>query len=123
MTNGNNKPTYTLYTNGSCYAHDDLSVFGFADYLNHFSPGHWDFMTLKPSTPVRGSTFIQVGAPNEKTNFKMVMEIGILNPNRIEVYRYYTSDKKEVLQMLADYFEKQEIPDYTSWEDVSRELI
>jgi hypothetical protein len=117
-----NKLTYKLETNGSRYGNDELSVAGFADYLNHFTPEHWDFMTLTPSMPIKGSTFIQVGAPDVKTDLKMEVEIGIANPGRIEMYRHYTDDKKEVLQILADYFERQEIPDYTGWDDMSNEM-
>lgn len=122
MIDSGNKLTYTLETNGSLYSHDDLSVDGFADYLNHFTPNYWDFMILTPSTPVKGSTFIQVGSPDAKTDFRMTVELGIYNPNKIEMYRYYSDNKEEVLQILTDYFEKQELPNYKNWEDVSNEM-
>ncbi|MCL1926425.1 MAG: hypothetical protein FWF95_04740 [Syntrophorhabdaceae bacterium] len=122
MTDRDEKPTYTLRTNESEYEHSDLSIAGFADYLNRFSPDYWDFMILEPSKPIKGSTFIQVGAPDERTGFKMTLEIGIFNPNKIEMYRYYTDNKAEVLHILADYFENQEIPDYKRWKDVSDEM-
>jgi hypothetical protein len=118
----NNRIIYTLQTNGSLYEHKELSIYGFADYLNHFTPDYWDFMTLTPSVPIKGSTFIQVGSPDAKTNFKMTVEIGIFNPNKIEMYRYYTADKEEVLRIMADYFEKQELPAYKNWEDISDEM-
>ena len=118
----NSKPTYTLSTNSSNYKHSDLSVAGFADYLNHFTPDYWDFMSLEPSKPIKRSTFIQVGSPDAKTDFKMTVEIGFSNPSKVEMYRYYTDDKAEVLRILADYFENQEIPDYKKWEDVSNEM-
>jgi len=118
----NGKPTFTLHTNSSDYQHSDLSVAGFADYLNNFTADYWDFMTLEPSEPIKGSTFIQVGSPDARTNYMMTVEIGFLNATRIEMYRYYTDDKTEVLHILAEYFENQEIPDISNWEDVSNEM-
>lgn len=115
-------PNYTLRTNSGTYENKDLSIAGFAEHLNHFTHEEWDFMTLSSSAPIKGVTFIQIGSPDAKTNFKMTVEIGLSNPDKIEMYRCYTDSKDEALRILADYFEKQEIPDYKSWNDVSDEM-
>lgn len=122
MSSDNKKLTYTLHTNGSSYEDKDLSVAGFADCLNHFSPDIWDFMTLSPSKPIKGSRFIQVGSPDEKTDYKMTLEIGFPNTNGVELYRYYSNDKEEVLQIFKDYYLEQKIPEYSVWNNVSDEL-
>jgi len=114
--------TYTLETNYYFFEHDDLSITGFEEYLNYLTPDDWDFMILTPSRPIKGSNFIQVGAPSERRDLNLSIEINIANPKKIEMYRYYTKSREEVLRILADYFEKQEIPDYKNWEDVSDEM-
>lgn len=113
---------YQLRTNAVEYQSDKISPSVFARHLKEFSPDVWDFMVLSPNEVVNGSTFIQVGAPKKITDFKMVVELGIENPDRLELYRYYTADQNEVLQMLTDYFEKQVVPDYSKWEDISDEM-
>jgi len=123
MSSDDEKLTYKLETNGSSYENKDLSVTGFVDYLNHFSPEYWDFMTLSPSVLIKGSSFIQVGSPSVKTENKMPVEIGFPKPNGVELYRYYTDNKDEVLQIFRDYYLKQEIPNYKKWNNVTKELI
>lgn len=122
MPSDNKELTYKLETNGSSYEDKDLSVAGFADYINHFSSSEWDFMTLSPSVPIRGSSFIQVGSPDAKTDYKMTIEIGIPKSNGVELFRHYSGDKEEVLQILKDYYLEQRIPDYKKWDNVSNEL-
>ena len=122
MSITNNKPSYTLQTNGSSYEDRDLSVAGFADYLNHFSTEYWDFMTLSPNVPIKGSGFIQVGSPDAKTDYKMTVEIGFPKQKGVELYRYYTDNKEEVLRIFKDYYIEQKIPNYKKWENVSKEL-
>ena len=118
----NNKPAYSLYTNGMKYEDADLSVDFLSNYLNQLTSKSWDFMTLEPNEPVKGSVFFQVGAPDAEIDYKMTVEISIFNSDRVEIYRYYTKDKGEILQMIVDYYEKQEIPNYNTWEDVSNEM-
>jgi hypothetical protein len=105
-----NEPTYKLETNGYYYEDGLFSIELMNDILRHFSTNKWDFMTLSPSVPIKGSSFIQVGSPDAKTNYKMAVEIGFPKSNEVELYRYYTENKEEVLQMFKDYYLKQEIP-------------
>jgi len=114
--------TFSLDTGRGRYEHHDLSRALFADYINQLSPDFWDFLILEPSLPIQGTTFIQVAAPTTNTDSQLTMEIGLYNPRRIEIYRYYSADRNELFHILADYFENQEIPDYRYWEDVSDEL-
>jgi len=122
MSYGDEKLTYKLETNGSSYEDKDLSVEGFVYYVNHFSTDEWDFMTLTPSVLIKGSSFIQVGSADAKTDYKMTVEIGFPKPNGVELFRYYTDNKEEVLQFFKDYYLKQEIPNYKKWNNVSKEL-
>ena len=122
MQSDSKKLIYKLQTNGNSYEDTELSIAGFADYLSHFSTEYWDFMTLSPSVPIKGSSFIQVGSPDAKTNYKMAVEIGFPKSNEVELYRYYTNNKEEVLQIFKDYYLKQEIPNYKKWNNVSKEL-
>jgi len=122
MQSDTNRLTFSLQTNGASYEDKDLSVEGFAYYVSHFSPECWDFMTLSPSAPIKGSSFIQVGSPDAKTDYKMTVEIGFPKSNGVELYRYYTDNNEEVLQIFKDYYLKQEIPNYKKWKNVSKEL-
>ena len=93
MSSPYEKLTFKLETNGSSYEDEDLSMEGFVYYVNHFSPDDWDFMTLCPSVPIKGSSFIQVGSPEAITDYKMTLEIGFQKSKGVELYRYYTDDK------------------------------
>ena len=114
--------TFTLETNGSHYEDKYVSMENIEDNLYSFTPAYWNFMTLVPSIPIKGSSFIQVGSPDAKTNNKMTVEIGFPGSDGIELYRYYTMDKEEILQIFKDYYQKQELPNYKKWENVSSEL-
>ena len=117
-----NEPTYKLETNGYYYEDGLFSIELMKDILKHFSPNEWDFMTLSSSIPIKGSSFIQVGSPDAKTDNKMTVEIGFPKSDGVELYRYYTDDKEEVLQIFKDYYLNQEIPNYKKWKNVSEEL-
>jgi hypothetical protein len=117
------KPTYTLETNGSFYKHDEIKYHSFENCLNNFTTTDWDFITLTPSEPIKNCTFLQVGSPAENTNFKYTLETAFNAPRSgLKMYRYYTADKGEVLNMLLKFFYRQEIPDYKNWTDVSNEM-
>ena len=117
-----NEPTYKLETNGYYYEDGLFSIELMKDILGYFSHDKWDFMTLSPNVLIKGSSFIQVGSPDAKTNNKMTVEIGFPKSNGVELYRYYTDNKEEVLQIFKDYYLKQEIPNYKKWNNVSKEL-
>ena len=116
------EPIYKLETNGYYYEDGLFSIELMKDILKYFSPNEWDFMILSSSTPIKGSSFIQVGAPDAKTDYKMVVEMGFPKSDGVELYRYYTDDKDEVLQMFKDYYLEQKIPNYKKWKNVSKEL-
>ena len=117
-----NKPTYTLKSNESRFENKYISETLMDDILHRFTPAYWNFMTLIPSLTIKGSSFIQVGSPDAKTNNKMAVEIGFPSSKGIELYRYYTDNKAEVLRIFWDYYEKQALPNYKNWENVSTEL-
>ena len=117
-----NKPMYKLETNGYYYEDGLFSIELMKDILRHFSPNEWDFMTLSSNIPIKGSSFIQVGSPDAKTDHKMTVEIGFPKSSGVELFRYYTDDKDEVLQIFKNYYLKQEIPNYKKWHNVSKEL-
>jgi hypothetical protein len=116
------KLTYTLETNGSYFEDKDISTVLMEDYLGHLTSAYWDFMTLRPSMPIKGSSFIQVGSPDVKTDYKMTMEIGFQNLGKVELFRYYTVDKGEVLSIFKNYYERQELPNFKNWNNVSNEI-
>jgi len=117
-----NEPIYKLETNGYYYEDGLFSMELMNNILKSFSPKHWDFMTLSTNIPIKGSSFIQVGSPDAKTDYKMTVEIGFPKPNGVELYRYYTDNKEEVLQFFKDYYLEQKIPKYKKWNNVSKEL-
>ena len=107
MVESNRKPFFKLQTRGCQYDHFALSTAFFEEFLNRLTPDYWNFMTLKPDIPIRGSIFIKVDSQDSKNDNKLKAEIGIYNPNRIEMYQYCTESKAEVLQIFADYFERK----------------
>lgn len=117
-----NEPIYKLETNGYYYEDGLFSIELIKDILRHFSPNEWDFMTLSSNIPIKGSSFIQVGSPDAKTDYKMTVEISFPKSSGVELFRYYTDDKDEVLQIFKNYYLKQEIPNYKKWNNVSKEL-
>lgn len=121
----NSKPTYSMRTQDYNYTHNELHKLGkkaFLDHLEQFTTEIWDFIVLESDVPINRSTFIQVGAPDINNNLNLTVEIGMKNAEKIEMYRYYTSNISEILEMLMNYFEQQQIPDISSWEDVSDEM-
>ena len=115
--------TYSLRTNFDEYTNDELNASLFHNIIDCFSPDIWDFMVLAPDKPISGSTFIQVGAPEEIVDFKFTLEIGFENlKSGLKIYRLYTDDKSMVLQCFIDYWQEQRIPDISLWEDVSEEM-
>ena len=117
-----NQITYTVRTNDKEYLFDRINEELFKELLAGFDPDIWDFIVLSPSQDVANSNFIQVGSPQKNTNFNYTVEIGINNPKRLELYRLYTKDRLAVFDMLINYYQNQQIPDYGSWQDVSDHL-
>ena len=112
--------TFSLRTNFNEYTNDELSVLLFDEILSSFNSDIWDFMVLEPDQPVQGSTFIQVGAPQEIADFQLVLYIGFGDEETgFTMYRLYTADKHLVLQYFVDYWQGQQIPDISLWEDAS----
>jgi hypothetical protein len=115
--------TYSLRTNFNEYKNEELSVSLFNEIISGFRPDVWDFMVLSPNKPIKDSTFIQVGAPDEIVHFQFTLEIGFENPKSgLQMYRLYTKDKDVVLQYFVDYWQNRIIPDISLWEDVSEEM-
>ena len=115
--------TFSLRTNYAEFSHAELSISLFEDILNSFEPDIWDFMVLSPSKPINGSTFIQVGAPQEIVDFQYTLEIGFYSmESGLTMYRSYTTDKDVVLHYIIDYWQEQKLPDISSWKDVSEEM-
>lgn len=112
---------YSLRTDQHEYKHDEINTELFLHYLNAFVVDVWDFMVLEPSEPVGNVTFLQVAAPTSEYG-EMAVEIGVVNPHKLEMYRNYTARKGDVLRVFTDYFEKQIPPDYSTWEDMSDEV-
>jgi len=112
--------TFSLRTNYNEYTNDELSVLLFDEILSRFNSDIWDFMVLEPDYQVQGSTFIQVGAPQEIVDFQLVLYIGFGDEETgFTMYRLYTADKNLVLQYFVDYWRGQQIPDISLWEDAS----
>jgi len=117
-----NEPTYKLEINEYYYNDGLFSIELINNTIKSFTPNDWEFMTLSTNIPIKGSSFIQVGSPDAKTDYKMTVEIGFPKSKGVELYRYYTDNKEEVLQIFKDYYLKQEIPNYKKWKNVTKEL-
>ena len=118
---GNETITYKLEITGFIYEGKDISEALFADFLDSVSPDDWEFMILSASAPIKGSSFIQVGSPEGDSYNRMVVEIGFPRSKGVELFRYYSDDTEEILQMFKDYYMKQVLPsNYEKWE---RELL
>jgi len=114
--------TYSIRTNFKDYSQSIIDAYLLEDIINSFKPGVWDFLVLSPDKPVQNSIFLQVGAPDKSGDNKYVVEMVFKTSyNQYKMYRYYTDDKKLVLQYLTDYLEKQQVPDISGWDDVTHE--
>ena len=114
---------FSLMTNFYEYPNEKISVTLFDEIITGFDPDIWDFMTLSPDEPIDGSTFLQVGAPQENVDFQFTLEIGFYDEKSgLTMYRTYTKDKNTVMQFFIDYWQEQKIPDISTWEDVSAEM-
>lgn len=114
---------YSLRTNNYEYKNDEINEMLFHQILNSFSSDYWDFMVLSPDEPMNNNTFIQVGAPEANTQFKFTLETGFDDGkgNR-KVYRCYIENQQVILQYVIDYWERQQVPDISFWEDVTHEM-
>ena len=121
---GTQERTFLLRTYLNEYTNDELSILLFEEILSSFSPDAWNFMTLVPDKPIQESTFIQVGAPLEFFDFQLVLYIGFGDMETgYTMYRLLAEDKNVVLQYFVDYWQEQQIPDISLWEDVSDEYF
>ena len=115
--------TFSLRTNSTEYANDEISVLLFEEIINSFTPDIWDFMVLATDDPVQDSTFIQVGAPQAITDFQFDLQIGFYNAETgLKMYRLETEDIDVVLKYFKDYWQEQIIPDISLWQDMTDEL-
>ena len=112
--------TFTLRTNYNEYENDDLSIPLLEEIIDSFNPNDWDFLVLEPDETIQDSTFIQVGAPDEYFDFQYTLNIGFGDAETgYRMYGFYTEDKSYVKQFVIDYWQEHQIPDISSWEDVS----
>jgi hypothetical protein len=115
--------TYSLRTNFDEFSNEELDAILFDEIIKSFEPDIWDFMVLSPDKPINNCAFIQVGAPDEITNYQYTLEVGFETiENGLTLYRLYTTDKDTVLQYFVNYWQDQIIPDISTWEDVSWEM-
>ena len=114
---------FSLTTNFNEYANEELNETLFDEIISGFDSDIWDFMTLSPEKPITGSTFLQVGAPQEIADFQYTLEIGFFDEKSgLKMYRLYSEDRNAVSQIFVDYWREQKIPDISLWEDVSAEM-
>ncbi|MCL2377469.1 MAG: DUF3592 domain-containing protein [Defluviitaleaceae bacterium] len=113
------KRTFSLETNLRKYLNEELNVQLFEEIISR--PDLWDFMVLEPDRPIKDSIFIQASYP-QATSWppEFILEISFSNKKTgTKLYRLATVDKNIVLKHIIDYWQKQEIPDVSLWEDVS----
>jgi len=115
---------FSLRTNYSEFFDDELSTLLFEEIIGSFEPDIWDFMVLAPEKPINNCTFIQVGAPDEIVDYHYTLEIGFdSDESGLTMYRLNTLDRDFVLQCFVDYWQDQLIPDVSSWEDITEEVL
>lgn len=114
---------YSLRTNNYEYKSDEINEALFHQVLNSFSSDDWDFMVLSPNKPINNNTFIQVGSPQAITKFKFTLETGFDDGNgNLKMYRCHIENKDVVLQYVIDYWDKQQVPDISFWQDITHEM-
>ena len=83
-------------------------------------------LMLEPEIPIKQCDFIQAYYPepeyDDGTGYRVLVSILSEDNNTNRLYRYKTLDVREVINIFLDYFEKQQIPDVTTWEDMTDEL-
>jgi len=83
------------------------------------------FIVLEPSETIENTNFIQVlyFYEDEDDTYKYLIEVQKKEVNGFTQYKYYTCDRAEVKEIFKDYFLLQKSPDYTSWEDITEDVI
>ena len=117
--------SYSLRTNNSIYSSNMLCSGLFESILNITDPDPDGFMVLAPDEPIDRCTFLQMTyntAKNADSNY--ILETGFGRKNKsTALFRLYTNDKEIALRYFNDYWRDQIVPDVSSWEDVSGELM
>jgi hypothetical protein len=83
------------------------------------------FIILEPSEAIENTNYIQVlcySKANNDTN-RYLIEIQINEEKRFKQYKYSTTDKIEIKDILKDYFLSQKLPKYDSWEEITDKVI
>ena len=116
--------TYSIESGNGDYTNAEINASLFSDIIYSLNPREWNFMILSPSRPVNNSTFIQVGtSPAIIDSNELTLEIAFDEKSGTRMYRYETEDRDIILQYFIDYWEKQQVPDISSWEDITEELF
>ena len=116
--------TYSMQTGNGDYTDAEINASLFNELINNLNPTEWNFIILSPSKPVNNSTFIQVGtSPAITDSNELTIEIAFDDKSGRKMYRYETEDRDIVLQYFIDYWEKQQVPDISSWQDVTDEIL
>jgi len=110
---------FSLRTEFREYTNEEINALLLEEIISS-DPDLWDFMVLEPNKPIQDSTFIQVGAPIEFTDFKFVVQIGFgCAETGYRLYHILIEDKNVVIEYIIDYWQEQRIPDISLWEDIS----
>lgn len=115
--------TYTLDWYGTIYKDESIERSLFSDAIIRFGDED-DYIVLESNVPIQNSAYIQAHSPYKKGSKLVVVEIRIgSSEDKFRHYKYETEDKEEVISMFLKYWAKQEIPDISTWEDITKEFL
>ena len=83
------------------------------------------FVVLESEPLIQNVMYIQVAmlSTGSADSNEYVVEMRIdRGEDKYSHYRYITKIKDEVIKIFKDFYEQQIVPDYTKWEDVTREF-
>lgn len=114
---------FSLDWYGTKYENDSVNGSLIWDAINGFCEDEDDYIVLEPESPLLYSIYIQTHSPNPGDNGIMPVEIRFAyDDGTFSHYSYETSDKKEIYDIFANYWSKQELPDYSRWNDISNNM-
>lgn len=117
-----NNLTYTITTQYATHENPVINAALIADTVEEFATYREDFILIDPSSPIGNSLYMQA-ACLVKDPSNIILELRFSYPDKsFKHYSLQTTDKNEAVRILVDYWSRQKLPDYSTWNDVTSDF-
>lgn len=109
--------SYVVRTQYATYNDTDIDASLIKDIINSLDGD--DFIVMEPSKPISESSYIQAIADKGEPD-SIIVELRLQYTDQsFRHYSYQTPDMSAVIRMFLDYWDKQKLPDLTTWTDIT----